>query len=439
MWAALQAAGDCVVNGADAYCPSKTTGGAGRCTLILSTRKYKTTATLDWNQRDYFNVVAVGKAEIQCAGSVYIVDFSSTYKLHVKGVMFLSYTAKAGLLFNRCTSNPYCLEVHLEDVNVYVGTNTALNGGQGAYGVVNCRAEQNYWANCDVRADVPLYATQTQSASFPPVSGTQDTSIVSLVTGTYVSCNFLRHTKHNYIMILDQLVGLQWLSCYWATVSTATGSNVYAVFADTLSGCRLTGVMEGTERFMFVSKTCYFLDIDITPQVSAMDTGGLLNFDSANNTGLVNSLVRANITSAVSSGKVIRWSGSGPSLQFFGNTIRTGDAALIEAVSIVATNASIAGVDVFTNETTFPTVASATALGLVTGTRTAFVSGTTNITSIIASGFACRQVTLIFQGVLTVTDGSNLKLAGNFVTTADDTLTLACDGTNWTEVSRSVN
>jgi hypothetical protein len=67
------------------------------------------------------------------------------------------------------------------------------------------------------------------------------------------------------------------------------------------------------------------------------------------------------------------------------------------------------------------------------------VSGTTNITSIYANLQAGRRITLIFQAALTVTDGSNLKLNGNFVTTADDTLTLVCDGTNWYEVSRSVN
>lgn len=46
----------------------------------------------------------------------------------------------------------------------------------------------------------------------------------------------------------------------------------------------------------------------------------------------------------------------------------------------------------------------------------------------------------MFQGIVTFTDGNNLKLAGNFVTTADDTITLCCaDGTNWYEVCRSVN
>jgi parallel beta-helix repeat protein len=66
------------------------------------------------------------------------------------------------------------------------------------------------------------------------------------------------------------------------------------------------------------------------------------------------------------------------------------------------------------------------------------ITGTSNITSVTAS-WAGRRVVLKFAGILTFTDGSNLKLAGNFVTSADDTIALVCDGTNWHEVSRSVN
>lgn len=67
------------------------------------------------------------------------------------------------------------------------------------------------------------------------------------------------------------------------------------------------------------------------------------------------------------------------------------------------------------------------------------ITGTTNITSITATNRSGSLVVLVFAGALTVTDGSNLNLAGNFVTTANDTLTLMCDGVNWNEVSRSVN
>ena len=66
------------------------------------------------------------------------------------------------------------------------------------------------------------------------------------------------------------------------------------------------------------------------------------------------------------------------------------------------------------------------------------VTGNTNITSITAMRRG-TTVTLLFTGTPTVTDGGNLRLTGNFVASADGTLALVCDGTNWYEVSRSAN
>lgn len=87
----------------------------------------------------------------------------------------------------------------------------------------------------------------------------------------------------------------------------------------------------------------------------------------------------------------------------------------------------------------YTTVASATALPLPTA-RVVRVTGTVTITSITSTAAIAGQiVTLIFSGILTFTDGSNLKLAGDMTTSADDTITLAFDGTNWSEVCRSVN
>ncbi len=68
------------------------------------------------------------------------------------------------------------------------------------------------------------------------------------------------------------------------------------------------------------------------------------------------------------------------------------------------------------------------------------ITGTNNITSIAAAdSIAGRIIVLQFDAILTFTDGNNLKLAGNFVTTADDTITLISDGTNWHEIARSAN
>ena len=83
-------------------------------------------------------------------------------------------------------------------------------------------------------------------------------------------------------------------------------------------------------------------------------------------------------------------------------------------------------------------VASATT---ITATGNLFhVTGTTNITSVSGTSIAAgTTITIIFDGILTFTSGSNLKLANNFVTTANDTITLTYDGSNWYEVARSVN
>lgn len=86
-------------------------------------------------------------------------------------------------------------------------------------------------------------------------------------------------------------------------------------------------------------------------------------------------------------------------------------------------------------------VASASALPVPTG-RVFHVTGTTTVTSITSTNFqAGTVITMIFDASLTFTHGSNIILAGgvNFSATANDTLTMAYDGTNWYEVCRSVN
>lgn len=66
------------------------------------------------------------------------------------------------------------------------------------------------------------------------------------------------------------------------------------------------------------------------------------------------------------------------------------------------------------------------------------VTGTTTITSITAQDYPIGQpLTLLFGGILTFTDGSNLKLAGDYTTSANDTITLISDGTNFYEIARS--
>lgn len=84
--------------------------------------------------------------------------------------------------------------------------------------------------------------------------------------------------------------------------------------------------------------------------------------------------------------------------------------------------------------------ASAAAMTLPINSDLIFVNGTTTVTSIAnPAPFAGRTITLLFNGALTFTKGSNLFLATNFVTTSNDTITLIGDGTNFYELCRSVN
>jgi len=81
-------------------------------------------------------------------------------------------------------------------------------------------------------------------------------------------------------------------------------------------------------------------------------------------------------------------------------------------------------------------VASAGALTLGDDGNYFDITGTTDITSITAKTVG-TVVKLQFDGILTVTDGSNLSIHGNFTTAAGRTMVLICDGTNWIELSRS--
>lgn len=70
-----------------------------------------------------------------------------------------------------------------------------------------------------------------------------------------------------------------------------------------------------------------------------------------------------------------------------------------------------------------------------------FMFGTAYAGGIISDQYAAngRIVTLIATGAVDVYDSNNLKLASTFSMTADDSLTLRCQGGNWYEMSRSAN
>ena len=91
---------------------------------------------------------------------------------------------------------------------------------------------------------------------------------------------------------------------------------------------------------------------------------------------------------------------------------------------------------------TAQSLASASAVTLPNTGSVFNITGTTNINT-LGQGWAGRQVSLMFNGVLTVANatGSNtsIRLSGatNFATTNGGTLTLTHNGTQWYETGRS--
>jgi hypothetical protein len=91
---------------------------------------------------------------------------------------------------------------------------------------------------------------------------------------------------------------------------------------------------------------------------------------------------------------------------------------------------------------TTPALASAATLNLPATGDEFNITGTTNFGTMVG-GHKDRRVTLFFAGILTVFTGTgttnNMRMSGatNFTTAAGSTLTLAHNGTQWYEVSRS--
>lgn len=87
-----------------------------------------------------------------------------------------------------------------------------------------------------------------------------------------------------------------------------------------------------------------------------------------------------------------------------------------------------------------PTVTSIDNVIIPMGYDCVFVTGNGNVSTINASPAQVGvQITFLFTGTPTWYDGlGNMKLAGNFVATANSTLTLIATGTEWTEVCRAI-
>ena len=103
------------------------------------------------------------------------------------------------------------------------------------------------------------------------------------------------------------------------------------------------------------------------------------------------------------------------------------------------TNQTIAGLKTFSETLKMSlgvNVASSSTVTLGDDGNTFKITGTTTITNITIKT-AGTVVILYFETTITMTDGGNLVLQGNYSAVANDAIVLVSDGTNWIEVARS--
>jgi parallel beta-helix repeat protein len=118
--------------------------------------------------------------------------------------------------------------------------------------------------------------------------------------------------------------------------------------------------------------------------------------------------------------------------------INVGGAATMTNVGVTSSNV-FGGNDTGDIVSTLTSIASADPLVIPWGQTYFNVTGTTNFNTITVTNPG-HIVTLKFAGILDIASDDNVKLSATpYTTSANDTLTLVCDGTNWYEMARSVN
>lgn len=155
----------------------------------------------------------------------------------------------------------------------------------------------------------------------------------------------------------------------------------------------------------------------ITNNIGLQFSANVLMTNAAGNYPLVVSGTEADITA-----KVTKANGAVESALILtaGNRVELfGTRTINWNVTRVATVASVAGTIVLPKNSC----------------KTFIISGALAITSILVDGWDGEEVTLIFSGTATLTNGANLKIGANFVATADDVIKLVCSGANWYRVA----
>ena len=441
---AVQNALNCTPVTANSYAPTKTSLGGGRVTVFFPNGVYSVSSTLDCSQRDYQQLIGEGRATISSASTEYIIDISSTDHCVIENIAFTSSTARVGIYIDRCTTAPFVQFNTYNNVAITLTTNTSANSGIGRIGIWNGRGELNIFTNVEIRADLPMYATNTADAAFPPTQGTLQTAYVTSVQDSYISCQFISYTVNTSCVVMKGCVAHEFNGCYWATANVSSGTAPYAVLSYGITGCKFTGTVETLPSFMLVQQyVTYANHIDISIQNNFDGRGIIQCEDVSAAVGFVDGYVNINASGTIPSGTcVIKGSIASVSNRIVGNII----SALVSIPPVIAPTGqafgnmslSDAGLDILAGRNiTADYIASPLSATVSAPTATATTLFTTTarsvykLTALVLNGGANLTVT-----ATVVNDGSTTYLL-EYTPTAFMTLSISGSSVKVTQGSGS--
>lgn len=279
--AAFQAALDSVPNYAGAFCPSKSSGGAGECTVLVPEGSYAISGVLVMNQRGWQKLIGLGRVTITSTSTTYIIDMASCWRCGIENIDFVSSTANVGIYMNRATSNPYCDYNEFRNVNISISAIPTANANSGAAGIYMNRCEQNLFYNCAVTADIPFWNMQASDAVFPVTNGTQDSVTNSNTVNTFIQCNWTKRGSYAYCMILDGSIAFRFINNYWNDLAVTAGTIPYMFRMTTCNRCSFEGDFDNLIRLANVIGYNYFNDFNMLMPTTSFDGGGIFTFDTA--------------------------------------------------------------------------------------------------------------------------------------------------------------
>jgi len=338
------------------------------------------------SQAPSVNVVRFSMAAIADGGQVY----PSTFFPPEYGIQIL---CADSAYFTACYSGNCRVNVHIKSINAYQNTDHAFSncffdgffvGGPTEYGVLiedDGTPATNFGLS---RFDSCFFGGQ----SYRP--GTTNTGRGLYSSSVYyrrmviAGCNF-----ESIGMEAIKVSGITNLSITGGTITNINKSGAVGIHAIELLGASISVAIDGISFGASTDSYVMHAAVSIAGTSDLVSVTGNTFFATDDNPVLVTT--------------------TGVQLMVSNNaTQNNGDLASVAALAIPAHN------DYF------------------------LVTGTTNITSMTGL-WNKRKISLRFGGILTVTDGSNLKLNGDFVTAANAILTLVSDGSVWYEVARSQN